>query len=152
MRSDLVKASAVLGLFLILGAVALVFGMRWAIGSALAAHLRALEQLDATMAASAEEVESAVERGSVRLAGTVEGSSTRVAGAVETSAATLKESVERGYREPLLVRAPEALPVTGAMGIEGVEDGRPLNVAATLGRENQGGEQRPGGERDNRRE
>ena len=143
MRSDLVKASLVLGVGFIVGSAVIVLGMRWAIGSALSAHLAELERLNTTMAASAEEVESAVTQGSVRVSGSVETSSTRVSETVASSAMALKSSVDRGFEEPLLIRAPASLPVTGVMGIEGAADGRALNVAARIGRQEEG--ERQGG-------
>ena len=138
MRTDLVRAAAVLGIGLVLGAGVLVVGMRWAISSAVEPHLRALQRLDATVAASARGVESAVEQGSGRLSETLEQTGGRVSDTVAATGSSLQSTVALTFERPVLIRSPEPMPISGGINVEGRADGAAVNVAATIGRQEEG--------------
>ncbi len=139
MKNDIVRAAAVLGACLVLGACVLVVGMRWAISSATEPHLRALERLDVSVAASAKGVEAAVEQGSGRVSDTLEQTSTRVSETVAATGLSLDRTVLLAFERPVLIRSPEPLPISGGINVEGRADGTAVNVAATIGRQEEGG-------------
>lgn len=157
MRSDLVKAAAILGVLVVLASVVLVVGMRWAIGSALASHLPGLNE---TLSQTGQRLETSVESSATRLiagvdtgagevsaavsvtgealATTVEGSTDQLDrslneqmraldGTLAAGSLTINRTIEQAFEEPMLISAPRGLPIHGA------ENGAPpVRVQASI--------------------
>lgn len=186
MKSDLVKAATILGVStgvaIVAASVVIVFGVRWAINSALDPQVRSL---DATVANAASRIEASVQSASTdvsaqidqsagKLDASVLGVSVQLASATEAlsgeldassnqlsdsfnagverlnetllassghvgdriDAGTIRvsETAAQAFREPLLIRAPQPLPITGTLAIEGrdAEDATPVEVDANI--------------------
>lgn len=168
----MVKAAAILGASGILAAavlvVGLVLGMRWAIDSALASHLPALNEtvtqtgrrLETSVESSATRVVAGVDGGAEEVAATVstvgkslatmvDASSDQLATSLDTgvaqtnrtitvSSSAVNQTLQQSFEKPLLIHAPRALPIQGPE-----EDGPPLKVNASLlgGGEGGGGDE-----------
>ena len=104
MRSDLTKAAAILGVCMLVASAVLVVGMRWAIGSALSAHV---PQVTAAVASGSTNVDEAGDK----LTATMEASAQRISETVVASAASVTQTMGRAYEQPLLVGTPEPLMV-----------------------------------------
>lgn len=129
MRSDAVKAAFIVSASGLIASVILVLGMRWAIGSALAAHL---PELNRTLSATGGRVEDAIQQSTSALGDRVATTGEAVSDSVERSADTLRTASERvaeviddrstalngtllrSFEQPMLIAAPEGLGIKGA--------------------------------------
>lgn len=149
MRSDYVKAAVILGTCGIVAAavlvVGLVFGMRWAIDSALAGHLPPLQEtvdqtgrrLETSVESSATRVVAGVDSGAERLATTLDASTDELDGSLNeqmsaldatlaAGSVTVAQTMGEAFERPMLIRAPEGI------GIHGSEEGSAVRVRASV--------------------